>query len=290
MNLLLLIGLFLLQTSVSSYKVSIFGSTGGVGQQICTILRQKENFEVQAISRSKLTDSALPPSLKLLEGCKFMQADARIPDTILPCIEGSNAIVISIGTTAFPTEKWKNGNNPKAACFDTVENILNEVNKLSEKPSTVILVSSIGVERRDEFPFKILNSYKVLDQKYFAEKLLVERANKMGIRSIICRPGRLVGAPFTNFDLAKLFQIKQGDNKGIILDTRDILNGDIERYDVADSITRLLIKSSENALESQKICYSIVNKKGRSPNNLQWEKLLSLFTVLPDQMLTTRES
>ena len=52
---------------------------------------------------------------------------------------------------------------------------------LSEKPSTVILVSSIGVERRDEFPFKILNSYKVLDQKYFAEKLLVERANKMGV-------------------------------------------------------------------------------------------------------------
>ena len=99
-----------------------------------------------------------------------------------------------------------------------------------------------------------------------------------------------MGAPFTNFDLAKLFQIKQGDNKGIILDTRDILNGDIERYDVAESITRLLIKSSENALESQNICYSIVNKKGRSPNNLQWEKLLSLFTVLPDQMLTTRES
>lgn len=43
---------------------------------------------------------------------------------------------------------------------------------------------------------------------------------ELGFDAIVVRPGRLVGAPFTNFDLAKLLGL---NHKGIIIDTRDVL-------------------------------------------------------------------
>ena len=66
------------------------------------------------------------------------------------------------------------------------------------------------MERADQFPFKILNSFGVLDAKRDSEKLLFQYADKLGYQAIVVRPGRLVGAPFTNFDLAKALNLDQG--------------------------------------------------------------------------------
>ena len=80
---------------------------------------------------------------------------------------------------------------------------------------------------------------------------------------------------------------------GIVIDTRDVLSGDAERYDVADSIVRLLLRHSDNnvnGLATNQICYSIINKKGDSLNDIQWEKILSLFTVPQADLMTTRSS
>jgi nucleoside-diphosphate-sugar epimerase len=267
-------------------KVAVFGASGGVGQQICRTLLNN-NFEVTATSRDITKLDSADATFELLKGCDYVQADARIPETIPSAIEGANSIIISVGTTAFPTSKWKNGNDPKAACFDTVNNILNAIAGLEIKPENVVLLSSIGAERVDKIPYKILNSYGVLDEKRNSEVLLFERAKELGFRPIVCRPGRLVGAPFTNFDLAKLFNIDQGSNKGIILDTRDVLDGDVERADVAESIMRLLCASLPN---KDPIMYSIINKPGDTPTDMQWGTLLSLFTVSQEDMLTSRST
>lgn len=88
---------------------------------------------------------------------------------------------------------------------------------------------------------------------------------------MVCRPGRLVGEPFTNFDLAKLLKIDQGDNKGIVLSREDILDGDVQRLDVAESVVRI----ASSSLSTSEVVYSIVNKKGPAPSDIEWSSLFS---------------
>ena len=111
-------------------------------------------------------------------------------------------------------------------------------------------------------------------------------SEELGFDAVIVRPGRLVGAPFTNFDLAKLLKLDQKENKGIILDTRDVLAGDCERADVATAISKILIST----LTSKKNVFSIINKPGNSPSDMDWGRMLSLFTVSQDDLLVTRSS
>lgn len=167
-----------------------------------------------------------------------------------------------------------------------MKNILEAVKRSKTVPSSIVLLSSIGVERSNDFPFKILNLFGILDAKLEAERIFENTVAEIGSRAIIARPGRLVGAPFTNSDLAKLFQVDQGKNQGIVLDTRDVLAGDVERRDVAECIVRLL---QEERLQSP-ARFSIINKPGNPPSDLAWGKLLSLFTVPTSDLRTTRES
>ena len=89
-------------------------------------------------------------------------------------------------------------------------------------------------------------------------------------------------------DLAKLFQVDQGANQGIVLDTRENLVGDVERKDVAECIIRLIVDSDK--LENKEITFSMINRPGPKPSEYQWGRLLSLFTVPKDQLETSRES
>lgn len=175
------------------------------------------------------------------------------------------------------------------------------------------------MERTQSPPFSILNSFGILDAKLESENLLLQRCDALNSIGIVVRPGRLVGAPFTNFDLAKLLNLTQGENKGVVIDTRDVLSGDVERQDVADAIVRLLqsigstsavstastsVSTSTHKLTSflpfslsssstptpKNIRFSIINKPGNAPTETEWGKLLSLFTVPVADMLTTRTS
>lgn len=108
----------------------------------------------------------------------------------------------------------------------------------------------------------------------------------VGFKAVICRPGRLIGEPFTNFDLAKLLKIDQGAKKGLIVDTSDVLDGDVQRLDVAESIARL----ANGPLPNRETIYSIVNKEGPAPTEAEWARLLSLFTVRRDMLTNRRET
>ena len=195
--------------SVFSLKVSVFGASGGVGQLICNKLLNTPGISsVNAVSRSAEALKEFP----LLKGCTFLEADALKSQThakVLAC----DLLVLNLGTTAFPTKKWDGDprNDPQTACYKTVETILQSIETSSIRSiKKIALLSSIGVERADQFPFKILNSFGVLDAKRDSEKLLFQYADKLGYQALVVRPGRLVGAPFTNFDLAKALNLDQG--------------------------------------------------------------------------------
>ena len=270
--------------NVNCLKVTVFGASGGIGQLVCNRLLKTTGIEsVKAVSRN--IDSL--NKFDLLNGCEFVQADALNPDSLLPSVVASDCLVISVGTTAFPSDKWKNGNNPRAACVDTVQNIFNAIEISGQRPKKVILLSSIGVERADTFPFKILNAYGVLDAKRDSEKLLFDRADKLGFDAVVVRPGRLIGAPFTNFDIAKLFNIDQkSNNVGITIDKREILSGDVRRIDVANAVCKVIMTQ----FVEKKVLFSIINSPGIEPNDMEWGKLLSLFTVPEADILNTRTS
>ena len=193
-------------------RVAIFGITGGVSQLLSReLLGSSRDVIVRGITRQDT--GSLGAKFELLNDKRLtlLKADPRVQDERLrAAVAGCDAIVINIGTTAFPTAKWEDGkNNPKIACVETVANILNAIKSSKSKPGQVILLSSIGVERLKQFPFSLLNAYGVLDCKLQSERLLADAAAEIDFSSIAVRPGRLVGEPFTNFDLAKLLGQKQ---------------------------------------------------------------------------------
>jgi len=122
-------------------------------------------------------------------------------------------------------------------------------------------------------PYKLLNSYGVLDAKLAAEKLVIDNARAMKYEAVVVRPGRLVGKPFTNFDLAKLFGITQGKNQGIIISPRDNLNGDVERSDVATAVTKIMSSPRKQGLPR---VFTIINEPGPAPTEEEWNTKLMI--------------
>lgn len=101
--------------------------------------------------------------------------------------------------------------------------------------------------------------------------LVCRYAKRTGCTAVIVRPGRLVGAPFTNFDLAKLLQLDQKANKGIQTAKLDVLAGDMERADVAEMVRRLITSK----LASKSIVFSVINKPGAAPSDKEWMSILN---------------
>ena len=114
---------------VGKGKVSVFGATGGLGQWSCHYLL-KGKHDVYAITRDKFAvlealSSGSCSQFELLRGCKLVEANARVLDeALIESVRGAKSVIISLGTTAFPTKKWEGGNRPKAACVDTGRSFL----------------------------------------------------------------------------------------------------------------------------------------------------------------------
>jgi uncharacterized protein YbjT (DUF2867 family) len=163
------IALLLLVPTNIALRACVFGASGGVGQLICNSLKNAPEINsVVAVSRNLDSLSAF----ELLSGCSFVEADALKIDSLRPALSGADFVIISVGTTAFPTKKWDNGNDPQTACVKTVETILQSIADSGEIPKKIVLLSSIGVDRVDMMPFKLLNSFGVLDAKRQSEDLL----------------------------------------------------------------------------------------------------------------------
>ncbi len=138
---------------------------------------------------------------------------------------GADAIILATGTSAFPSEKWgdKSSNSPRFIDDEGIKNAVEAIEKInseaeisgSPRIQRVTLLSSIGVQRRNQFPFFILNLFGVLDSKAAGEIALKEASKRAGFKYAIVRPGRLVGGPYTNPDFAKLLQLDEGDMRAV---------------------------------------------------------------------------
>ena len=82
-----------------------------------------------------------------------------------------------------------------------------------------MLLSSVGVVRRDEMPYPILNACGVLTAKASAEAAIKADAEKGGYAYTFVQPGQLFGGPYdNNVYLGTLFQLdKDADERDVLL-------------------------------------------------------------------------
>ena len=220
------------------------------------------------------------------------------PKSLLEPLKTANAIVICTGTTAFPTEAWsRNGEKDVSsevltALWETKFNVKDTLTQLDElglnTPNNIdakgnrllidawdyaaevpkkraILLSSIGVQRRTDMPFPILNACGVLDAKAEAEAYLMTQATN-GVNKYnytILRPGQLFGGPYdNNYYLGTIFELdKDSDTQDVEMQVGDTLLGDTLRSSLAEITAQICETNTALNLD-----FAVVNVKGAAPS------------------------
>lgn len=258
-------------------KIVIFGGTGGVGQLVTKKLNSK-GFTMRVAARdTQRADETLDDAsietvpLNLVDNEGSHTSKKQQEKDLINSLDGTSAVVISLGTTAFPTLKWKDGNTPSAIDKDAVTMIANAAATV-KTIQKVVLVTSVGVNRIEEMPFLFLNLFGVLDCKRDGEDAVISASRKevvggeqKGFDYVIIRPGRLVGGPYTNLDVAKLLQIEGGAENGVSVAPGDDLLGDCKRDALAEAIVQCLLND-----ECSDIDFSIISNEETALSTEQW--------------------
>jgi nucleoside-diphosphate-sugar epimerase len=260
-------------------NVLVIGGTSGIGQLVTQKLANsnRQPFTVRATSRSKARGE------ELFQGngnIKVVELDLLQEDTtqLQAAMEGVSVVVISVGTTAFPTMKWKGGNTPVAIDNDAVTRIAKVASEVSSVQQ-VILVTSVGVERTNVMPFLILNLFGVLDAKRAGEDAIRQYSTaNSGYQYSIIRPGRLVGGPFTNLDVAKLLQIQGGTENGVTMTKGDALLGDCKRDACAECIVQCITTKPITATTLNNLEFSIISNDQPALNEDEWSAAFQSLT------------
>ena len=229
--------------------IAIAGATGGVGQH--TVSRLLEKIEtskslsstksshitqVRALVKDLKSAKEILPvdnqSLTLTEVGLTQNTDHQ---TLEVALKDVSVLIISIGVPAFPSDMWKDGNNPRAVFEHAVCRLIDAVDR--ESIERIIVVSSIGTKRRWQFPFCLLNLFGTLDAKNIADEYLRNQAIDLGYSYAIIRPGRLVGKPHTNKGMLKVEPHPK--RLSVQLAKGDQLAGDCSRASVADAVVTL---------------------------------------------------
>lgn len=208
--------------------IAVFGATGGIGQLVTRkLLLDGYNVRVvvrnassaasvlslsEGMTATEKTSTTMERKKGTLEIKQINLLDTDIEEDLQNALTGASGIVLTVGTTAFPSKKWAGGNTPKAIDNEAVRKLSRALMTNKQLARKVILVTSIGVTRTNEFPFVILNWFGVLDAKRAGEEAIQEASAASGgtLDYVIIRPGRLVGGPYTNLDVAKLMKIEGG--------------------------------------------------------------------------------
>jgi len=195
--------------------IAVIGASGNVGKLVA--LRLSDTYKINGVVRDASSvqpffegrDNINLFECNLIE--EIMKNDNDFSSSSLsPALFDANAVVICTGTTAFPTEAWSktestsvtsavlkalfdNGFTVKDAISDldsmgwntpnNVDNksnkyVLNVWNSMGATKKRVVMLSSIGVQRRAAMPFPILNACGVLDAKAAGEEYLKQNAKE----------------------------------------------------------------------------------------------------------------
>jgi nucleoside-diphosphate-sugar epimerase len=228
------------------------------------------------------------------------------PEALVPALKNANCVVICTGTTAFPTKAWSRSGDAtvtgdvlkalldnKFSLREAVKSLdqlgLNTPNNVDDRANAfllkawdsvctkskqrrAIMLSSIGVERREQMPFPILNAAGVLDAKAAGETSLKNAAARGGYSYTIIRPGQLFGGPYdNNYYLGTLFQLdKDAATQDLQVGRGDELLGDTLRSTLAEVTAQVC--EGNYALDMD---FAVVNVKGESPNVEQVQERLN---------------
>lgn len=165
----------------------------------------------------------------------------------------------------FKFSRWRGDNGPDKTDRDAFVNLLANTPKTTKR---FIMISSMGVDRADQFPYLILNAYKTLTYKKMAE----DKLKNSGLSWTIFRPGRLTDAPYTSMDLNTLIRGTRGDRTSIEISGKDDLSGETSRIAVAEAIVQSL-----NDDKTFGKAYSIQSVEGDDPPEQDEEKWSRLF-------------
>ena len=267
-------------------RILIFGGTGGVGQLVarkllCRRSSSSDGYTARVAARNPSRAYELLRPAATVEGedndtttniinnantdskLEVVQVDlvgktATTDDELRSIMLGVSAIVITVGTTAFPTSRWFSSSSEKKyeiintpAAIDNVA--VSRIGQIAASISTIrqiVLVTSIGTTRTNSMPFTFLNLFGVLDSKRAGENAIIQSAittsnnnqqqQQQQLSYTIIRPGRLVGGPYTNLDIANLLQITGGLSNRVTMTRGDTLLGDCKRTSVAEAVVRCL--------------------------------------------------
>ena len=289
-----------LKTLQPGDTIAVVGASGNVGKLVA--LRLSDTYKVNGIVRdtSSVADFLNRESITLFEADLLeeqMKGNInQCPPSLRPALENANAIVICTGTTAFPTQAWtKSGTtgvagNVLKALLDNSFNVKEAIASLDQQgfntPKNVdslsnlflvnawkdackvprkrlIMLSSIGVQRRDQMPFPILNACGVLDAKAEGEAAIQEAAKRDGFSYTVIRPGQLFGGPYdNNYYLGTLFQLdKDAKTQDVEVAVGDTLVGDTLRSTLAEVTAQVCEGDFARDLD-----FSVVNVQGQSPD------------------------
>jgi len=252
-------------------KVLVVGSTGGVGQLVVAKLLDA-GYVVRAVTRDLDAARGLFGSQSDGPNLELRVADLRDADALAAsgiCV-GVDAVVSCVGTTAFPSARWRDDNGPERTDFVGVRNLVNAVEAQSPgRCKRFVLVSSIGVERTSQMPFLILNLFGVLKHKRAGELALM----KSGVPFTVLRPGRLTDGPYTSYDINTLLKATSGTRRAVDLVEGDTLTPEeTSRIAVADcAVASLGTQLAENR------AFCLGTREGTGPGNDEgeWEKLFA---------------
>ena len=215
-----------------SLKVLVAGATGGVGQLTVGKLLEK-GIPVRVLTRSSQKAQKM-----FSDRVEIAIGDTRNPNTLPPAMQDITHIICCTGTTAFPSQRWdfniSKSANPLQQALEWSQIYFNSAYRLTKaqnSPQKVdaegvshlvaaapanlqrfVFVSSCGIDRKDKFPFSVLNSFGVLDAKQKGEQAIM----RSGLPYTIIRPGRMIDGPFTSYDLYTLLKATTDGKLGVL--------------------------------------------------------------------------
>ena len=256
-------------------NVLVVGATGGVGQLVVAKLLEA-GYRVRAAARSveRARETFGGADAESDDRLEIVSSDLRDFEGLLASriCEDVAAVVSCVGTTAFPSARWKDGNGPEPTDYVSVKNVVDCVTAQSggTTPARFVLVSSVGVDRQNEMPFLILNLFGVLKHKKRGEDAVIAS----GVPYTILRPGRLTDGPYTSYDINTLVKATSGERRAVELEKGDSLTPEeTSRIVVADAAVASLRLPSARVTGA----YCLGTKEGDGPKSDlgKWEAVFA---------------
>lgn len=247
-------------------SVLIVGGIRGLGQLVTKKLRKKDRYCLRVSSRAAIQAEAVldDESIEVVELDLLHGGGFKTKQNLQAAMEGVSAVIIMTDTAGVPKQNWVDDDAPHAIETKAVEELAQAAVQAGSVKK-MVLVTTIGVERRKSFPFNALNLYGVLDARRSEEDSVIAAASDGEFDYAIIRPGNLVGGPYSNTDLEKMTQVDGRAENGLVIEAGDTLTGDCQ----LDACTEAIVQCLENPA-CKNLVFCLISSEDKALTDDQW--------------------